>query len=77
VNDEALVALDETSPFAYLARAESEVANPTHIDLSRLPIEGRGIPSAGISARERWPIKRAPTVKPDEGKDESRKRHQA
>lgn len=38
MNDEALLAVDETSPFADLARAESEVANPTHIDL---PIANR------------------------------------
>ncbi|MFM0616105.1 hypothetical protein PQR37_18735 [Paraburkholderia nemoris] len=38
MNDDALVALDETSPFADLARAESEVANPTHI---ALPIANR------------------------------------
>jgi hypothetical protein len=55
MNDEALVALDEASPLGYLARAESEAANPTHIDLSiasvveSIAVIGAGTMGSGIA----------------------------
>ena len=49
-DDDALVTLDETSPLAYLARAESEVANPIHIDLSIASVV-ESIAVIGVGAR--------------------------
>jgi hypothetical protein len=58
-NDDALVTLDETSPLAYLARAEGEVVNPTYIDLSIAPVVKSIavivlvlLPTAGLHADE-------------------------
>ncbi|MEM5461783.1 hypothetical protein VSR69_44580 [Paraburkholderia phytofirmans] len=50
MDDDALVTLDETSPLAYFARAESEVANPTHIDLSIASVV-ESIAVIGVGAR--------------------------
>ncbi|CAN7636818.1 3-hydroxyacyl-CoA dehydrogenase NAD-binding domain-containing protein [Caballeronia sp. LjRoot29] len=55
MNDDALITLDETSPLAYLARAESEAANPTHIDFSiasvveSIAVIGAGTMGSGIA----------------------------